>query len=491
MCEIEINHKIVASNAHNCNLSTFLTSKISNDLKHTYLIMIFLSKERENRFEFDYNQLILGISQKKLTIVTEYSKIHTHPEEIFNRQTSTYIILSNIDDGLQEINSIINKLENHGWYTLRPKCLMVYFHDTDNGLVLRELFESVAYSAWVHKFYDFSVISIDVRKKCSTAVLYYINSFTRTYKEKFISEETVIFPDKLIEANGYKLFALAHPSISNDKNGNLYSSLSVDNHMIPLISIALKRANLSIGLRTLYSEQKIISESRKYYRSRVNIFLRPAYLSAHDINAPVIKPTDDCLKIVAVVPLLPDRQSIKVENILAYMCTVFIIIITVLCGQKLVSNSRKFWNALNLTGIFMGMPSEIPPRTQIEKIFFICFMFIAMKYSAEFYSDIVEIKFMHKAVPFDTFKDIINSNLTIYGHHFLMRLIDENDDPDVEIIKRKVIRSNKAEAEHIMFCLASLITFRKKIICLTLESEARNYDTDVSTVAKPVFACPV
>ena len=107
--EAELRNHGLSLYVEKCNLLKQLTSKISRDLKSSYRIMIFLSNARNNKF--DYNNFIAKISQDMFTVITETAMISTIPEEMLNRDTTTYIILSNIDDGDSKVKSIIKTLE--------------------------------------------------------------------------------------------------------------------------------------------------------------------------------------------------------------------------------------------------------------------------------------------------------------------------------------------------------------------------------------------
>ena len=322
---------------------------------------------------------------------------------------------------------------------------------------------------------------------CSSNLINFINYFTNIYTDRNLNEATVIFPDKFTNAEGYNITALALPSTTKDKFGNLHSSLDLDKVAIPLLSIALKKVNLSLNLEH-FSEWRLKWENRRYYNSRINIVLRPTLIDQDQIIWPILHVSDECQKIVAVVPLLPDHQSIRSGHVIPYLGIVVILLVIVTCVQKVFFNNGKYWNAINVTELLIGMTATVPPRTIMEKICFLCFILISMKYSSEFYSEIVDIKFVHKTVPFDTFKQIIDSNLSIYSNPILMGLIDKNNDPYVEIIKRKVARSSTLSFS-ISLCLLNLRILKRKLICITIEAIAIEHLNPVIKIAKPVFHC--
>lgn len=89
--------------------------------------------------------------------------------------------------------------------------------------------------------------------------------------------------------------------------------------------------------------------------------------------------------------------------------------------------------------LLLGMESTAILESSTQKIFLICFMLISVKYSADFYSDIFDIKFVNEIVPFDTFQSINNSDLKLYvekcrNETFFLRTTD----PYIKDMKRKV-----------------------------------------------------
>ena len=216
--------------------------------------------------------------------------------------------------------------------------------------------------------------------------------------------------------------------------------------------------------------------------------MRPSLLHIGKVFRPLLRVNDDCHKVVAIVPLLPDYPFIKFEHIIAYVGVVVMITVAVACTQNFFSNNRTYWRTTNMVKIIMGMTTETQPRTIIKKIFFVCFILISMKYSADLYSDIVEIQFVDKTVSFATFKDIEDSNLSIYGNSVVMALVDTNDDPHVEIIKKKVNRSSKYSIS-IFACLDALINKRARHICITNTIIANTYVIRHTKIANPAFHC--
>ena len=484
--EAELRNHSLSLYVEKYNLLEQLTSKISRDLKFSYRIMIFLSNARNNKF--DYNNFIAKVSQDMFTVITETAMISTIPEEMLNRDTTIYIILSNIDDGDSKVKSFIKTLEFESWFKPRPKCLLIYFHNGTSENMLRNIFKSIAATAWTHKFLDFTTISVSTKEVCSTSVIYYNNYFQKSHAHEPLHNESVIFPDKFLYANGFTLNILAVLEVTYvDKFGYLHSESPIDNTVVPLVSMALKKANFSIKLKRFINGIEI-TETKKYYNSKMNIILRPALINRRKVVWQLLRVTDDCQKVVAIVPLLPDYPSIKFEHIIAYVGVMVMIIIAVACARKFFSSNDTYWSTTNIAEILMGMTAETQPRTIIQNIFFICFILISMKYSADFYSDVVDIQFVDKTVSFDTYKDMVKSNLSIYGNSAVMALVDTNDDPHVEIIKKKVNRSSKYSTS-IFACLDALTNKRARHICLTIDVIAHNKTLHHAKIAKPVFHC--
>ena len=135
--------------------------------------------------------------------------------------------------------------------------------------------------------------------------------------------------------------------------------------------------------------------------------------------------------------------------------------------------------------MLIGVSSNVLPRTRVQSLSFIFLAFISMKYSADFYDNIVSIQLIHDAVAFDTFADIVNSQLSIYINKQLSTIaLEDVKDPYVKTIKDKFIFET-----HMIKCIMKMRK-RQQVICVVIEKHAiDSINPRVMRIAKPLFAC--
>ncbi|OXU24315.1 hypothetical protein TSAR_001599 [Trichomalopsis sarcophagae] len=130
------------------------------------------------------------------------------------------------------------------------------------------------------------------------------------------------------------------------------------------------------------------------------------------------------------------------------------------------------------------MSDTVLPETLIQKIFFTCFAFIAMKFSADFYFHILQIRYINEMISLDTFEDISKSGYSIYVNPKIKDYVFDYH-PDSHVVDMK----NKTETfVSISDCLKQ-IRKRFNVICITNEVDIERVSKTGMRVAKPVFRC--
>ena len=123
--------------------------------------------------------------------------IYARSSRTRTRSDVTYIILTCATDKESALSSHMYSL-NRGW-AQRAKCLIVHF---DNGKQLIN-FGNIMRYGWSLKILDLTIININVKEKCHNPVVHYYNPFFNKTHNNMFDASTDIFPDKLLDVNGY------------------------------------------------------------------------------------------------------------------------------------------------------------------------------------------------------------------------------------------------------------------------------------------------
>ena len=209
-------------------------------------------------------------------------------------------------------------------------------------------------------------------------------------------------------------------------------------------------------------------------------------ITVDSYSHPKLQIHDSCDKVIVVVPVIPVSRLGNYYLALSYFGILAVLLVIMAMLRSLSGANDSFWDSFNVMKMLIGVSIDVLPRTRIQTISFIVFAFISMKYSADFYDNIVSIQLIHDAVAFDTFADINNSQLPIYIHKKLSSIVEKHgkDEPYVKTIRAKFIfETNMAK------CLQKLRK-KQKIMCVMMETNSMKFiDTRLMTIAKPDFAC--
>ena len=129
-------------------------------------------------------------------------------------------------------------------------------------------------------------------------------------------------------------------------------------------------------------------------------------------------PVDCCETLILAVPVFRVTELVGYAHIFTFLICLFSIFVLIsFCAKKVFRSSSEFWSVLNTGELLIGTSVEEQPSTSTQKIFFMCFALISMKYSTDLYSDIVGITSITYTMPFDTLEAVENSRLPIYADH--------------------------------------------------------------------------
>ena len=437
----------------------FDMSKVATSLSPLHQVMVFTSNQHKLAPQ---NEFIRLISLEKPVIITDFAKIKEISGFFLRRSVSIYVILFYAKyDG--ELESILKVLTSREQYSTRPKCLVIYFH-SDKG---EETFRTVGEQAWKEKFLDFTIIDVNLNLPLSVPMIGYYNPFESRYYNIDLNKTEAIFPDKLIDTYHYE-FILK----SKSAKALLQQWPNVEFSRRWLLIAALNKFNFK-----LKSDQSKESQANMNFIRRIT---SPVY------NRPKVQIFDGCEKVIAVVPVIPISRLGNYYLPISYFCIMAVFLVATALLRSLSGVNDSFWNSFNVVKMLIGVPIDVLPRARVQAISFIFFAFISMKYSSDFYNEIVGIRLIHDTVAFDTFADINNSQLPIYINEQLSQIVGRHvkDDSYVKTLKAKFIfERNMAN------CIRKLRN-EQQVICVLVEIHAmKQIDVRVMTIAKPVFAC--
>ena len=462
-CQIQGIENISKSYFNTYTWLNFAMTKVVASLSPMNRVMVFTSKQFKLAPQRD---IIRYISSKKPVIITDAGMLHKIPHKIrnslFNSNISIYVILLYYEYDA-ELKSILQTLTKQAPTITRPKCLVIYFHSHKGKMS----FTKVCERAWKEKFLDFTIIDVNVNLPRSVPTIGYYNPFESHYYNKNLHETEAIFPDKLVNTHHYEFIVKTQRKKLPSRR---WPDIEYDDQRWLLIE-ALNKLNFTLKHGGSKNDQANMG-----FTSRI---------SSKPISVPKLRIYSDCEKLIAVVPVIPILRLGNYYLAIGSFGISVAFLVTVSTLRLLSGDKGSFWNTFNLTRILIGMSADILPRTRVQSIVFIFFAFISMKYSADFYDEILGIRLIHGARAFDTFADIDNSELRIY--------IDQNKskvallnmtDPFAARITEKFIFGNSS-----LNCLKNL-KMKQQIICVMEESMAiKNFNVSVMRIAKPVFAC--
>lgn len=136
--------------------------------------------------------------------------------------------------------------------------------------------------------------------------------------------------------------------------------------------------------------------------------------------------------------------------------------------------------------ILIGTNVDDQLRNLNQKICFILFSVIVVKYSADFYADILEIKYIYSEVPFDTFEQMKESGFqTMVGfldYHFVFHALQYMEEGVRLLVK-------DAKPSGFMYKCVERIHDEHNAICIVPDGNLTNNIDKSMKIAKPLFAC--
>ncbi|OXU27725.1 hypothetical protein TSAR_015389 [Trichomalopsis sarcophagae] len=497
----------------------FLAIKIAEDISDDYGALIF-TPDHPKPLPF-YSIFVERILQKSPSMVTKVSHIVnctlTNLDNNYRKYGAiTYIVLYQVENSTEELmlkeryttKRFIDQVAKTFIFPHeidRLKCLLVIFDKENNSKVIKEQ----VIHAWEDvQMLDISVINIIINNGNFSLeyTLHYFMPFENYHIQTIIRPDTIIFPNKLVDANGYPFKIKIAEYMKLDDNGMPKNTRIDEQIAVSFINMALKKLNLTskftedpISVSTpaftvaltltnmLWRRNDLLKFDKMIDRDQ--LFLeRKRSSDRYTERLTRLHCFHEHRKIVAVVSVRTDLNLQYPYTLFVYSGIIFTIVCVIACVRKLFSNNDRFWRSFNIFELLTGVSIEVQPRQLIDKIFFMCFALISMVYVADFYSDVLGIKYIRQIVKFDTFKQLYDYNFDIYinsSYKIKAKFFDPTRSYYTDVYAQKIL----AESEPVSKIGRCLKKLRKnhRVMCISSATEFYDELDEDMEIAKPVF----
>lgn len=375
----------------------------------------------------------------------------------------------------------------------RQKILLI---SLDNYSPLDSTLKAVFEYAWSKKFLDFTIIGQNSKFfDLNDCAIQYKNPFkNEIFSEKF-GLKTNIFPDKLDNVHGHtlKLAVISADVIVEFIRDPLQKIIDVKADKFYLLTTSFKKMNFTYEIveaginMTFFDGSRIVGE--KLYRNEINLYAKPTNYFSNSKHVS-IDIENDCEKIIAVVPTKSVKTSVHISiEIIISFCFLPLLIAFIRMMVKILRIKHKKWKIFDIIVVFFGR-SVNWPLGYIDRIIFMVIVILSSIFSIDFYSGFLNIGLAEKENLFNTFKDIVESNLSLYSFNGYSNDIFTRDDIYGQSMKNKI-----HGLPDTVPCLEALV-LRDDRICFIREGILKGTGKYISNlrnhkfnIAKPVFNC--
>lgn len=334
----------------------------------------------------------------------------------------------------------------------RPKCLIIFFNDS-----CQVRFESILKYAWKNKFLDFSLITMDSDENLKAPIIYDYNPFYNSLKREYFYQKMQVFPEKLQNVNGFPIrlakFRNYYPSLLVKNKGKMLKKYFVEQHQIDFI---LSIMNFSVVKKLINYPSKNLIEWDVNMYCYINI-------NSNYSEEFIIPANEPGFKYYAFVPILPKQNHTILSTIFYNLIIITVIVIILIYVSKLLGISKDNLSANHIVTITLGQPVLNTARRIGSRIIHLITTALYIKLiSFDLYSSIVKFKFESGQMPFESYKDLDESNFDVYMKSPLFKNHFPNDQHLVNMMQRSRIIHNMTA------CFDKLIEF-KNVICIDHE----------------------
>lgn len=348
---------------------------------------------------------------------------------------------------------------------MRPKCLISLFH---TKFISSTAINRILQFAWSKKFLDFTIL--DTGPKNST--VHTLNPFyNHTIKERLLNQHQ-IFPKKLLNVNGYSINLPNLTKIAfkiREKNGVakvFYNSYLYTHDIFKVMNFNISKRNLTI------CHVRMNSENLK--KSNIHMNIRQNSVFLYTVSGQTFASSySDLVPLTALVPVIPVHQTRVSFQVMINCGLILVIIGAFIWGLKRMGISIEEIDIFNVIRLNLGQSIERPPIENVSRIIFLTIVVIHVLIMSNLMLDIVEDQYGQSEVPFDTFEDLDNSQLTIYSIYAHLKKLSSEvkmQSASLRNIFEKINHINDS-----IVCVEDLRKYRN-VACLMLKDQAKFFE---------------
>ncbi|KAL7308005.1 hypothetical protein TKK_0000093 [Trichogramma kaykai] len=375
------------------------------------------------------------ISKKNISSTLSNVSLVSH--FYLDNQSSINITLVKNKNNYNDYKSYIDIYDKLYPNKRRPRTLVILTdQDYDSDGSIKNLLQY----GWTKKFLDVSLV--EERHHC---ILQEYNPFIDTLSSHDLADLcSKLFPDKLINANGYKIsvgVVTQDQLITILRNGS-GQAIDLKNPLYDEIKIIMNFLNFSINsiveVSTPGDYVTAFKQMVKKLQSNElsNMGVPRGYAEIYP-NITHIFTEKDCFSINALVPLQTFVHVHLPFHIIIYLLTVILLVSFVTWISRLM---RLFANKLSFVkvlGAFFGIPVIIRPSQASEVMILTSIFLLSIIYPTNFYSSFVKEKLQESPITFNSYQEIHESGLPIFIYVGHVKFLIEVDDPYAKKILQK------------------------------------------------------
>lgn len=389
-------------------------------------------------------------------------------KNMYSLQESIIILYtSNLEEFKPFVDFLIPKLS----VRKRPKCLIAYSRNFQHANEMA-LIDTLKY-AWKKKFLDFSFISTP------SSSVYYFNPFCSIVYLKKLNDEVEIFPDKLLNLNGHPFYIPNLKHLNNSLFLQSHRKVNINSKFD--ITFVAKVLNQSLVVKRNLTHPPTSLNHMESHGLDMHTYwpIRYDYLSNYSVSSEV-----ELENFVAIVPVIPlPRSDISFKIYYVFPLTSPIVFFLLYLFNRFQAISRHI-RTFDIVQILLSQPIKCLPQKMAHRMIFVTAIIVSVKIMNDFLANTFIMQFEQEEIPFNTHKDLWNSQLQPYTDSYTVKEIKPNDEYLTRIIDRTRIVDN------IVDCIETLNNW-KNVTCITYEFLAKIYQAkfpDAMKVAKtPVF----
>lgn len=483
-----ITNKIVSTLTKNFNLNLISQQIIDN--YNPYMIIDFISKNDSNRGLQDFN-VEKKTPKCAFEINFQREKNISCPTVLSMLNNSLHLsLIQFFPKNFIDVKSLIDTVTQCIPLFTRPKFLVVLFEQNLNS---KRKYKNVLDYAWMHKFLDFTILTITVNNSLS---VYYYNPFMALIKEEKYIENIEIFPDKLKNINKYPIkIAEGLQSLSKTPNWLKKGPRGLANRRNQyMINFIFKAAGFNMEYVKFPDEKNSSIEYHYIGAYEKELWFKKTSANVLGFSLPVMVAAEqNCQAVVAYVPIIYEPAISVTSKILLYTVIIPTCIFILILAQRFLKISQDL-RTYSIIRLLFGQSISRAPLKSAGKIVFMMIVILFVLFTQGFYSDMIEINFGSEEVEFNSLEDLVKSSLNFYTRMNLSFIYFETNNPSLLKLEKKTTFETDLE---IKFSCAKELKKSRNRGCIDWELNVQSYmeicrvleGPVIVKVAKPSIFC--